>query len=205
MKICFCNGLECKLGRAKKCSCFTCNVTVLWFFLLVVIYLSMYWVNFALDFTICLCQNWGNDLSSHCGIFILVGLSHTKKTGSCAISSIYKIECVSVTKVAQPNLRHLWVFSAVSLSEFLKSQNSLYQCSTHLCKHLQKYWLCATEQYSGLVINSLHGLSPKYTLLCLIWRKSVKALQVDHEVKLLDCLVGCDNGAMILFRNSLSD
>lgn len=31
------------------------------------------------------------------------------------------------------------------------------------------------------------------------------ALQVENEVKLLDCLVGCDNGAMILFRNSLND
>lgn len=54
------------------------------------IYLSMYWVNFALDFTIGLYQNWGNDLkwSSHCGIFILVCLSHTNKTGSCAVPSI---------------------------------------------------------------------------------------------------------------------
>lgn len=61
--------------------------------------LNMYWMesgcnyltcNFALDFTVGLCHNWGNDLkwSSHCGIFILVGLSHTKKTGSSAIPSI---------------------------------------------------------------------------------------------------------------------
>lgn len=131
------------------------------------IYLSMYWVNFALGFTVGLYQNWSNNLkwSSHCRIFILVGLSHTKKTGSCAVPSIKKYRVRQRHQSDTAKFETPLVFIAVSLSEFWKSQNNQCQCSRCLCKHLQKYWLCTTEQYSGLAINPRHRLSPKYAAL----------------------------------------